>query len=163
MILYHGSNVGITEIDLSFSKRGKDFGVGFYLNDNLLQAKKMAKRTTSRMAAGEATISAFEFDETCLQTHSDNLKIKIFEDYSVDWAQFVLENRKNKTEKSTHGYDIVIGPIANDTVGVQIRRFIMGFLNIEDLIKELRFNEDRAIQYFFGTEKALSLLKPTSL
>lgn len=74
MILYHGSNVGITEIDLSFSKRGKDFGVGFYLNDNLLQAKKMAKRTTSRMAAGEATISAFEFDETCLQTHSDNLK-----------------------------------------------------------------------------------------
>lgn len=160
MILYHGSNVEITKVDLSFSKRGKDFGVGFYLNDNLLQAKKMAKRTTLRMATGTATISAFEFDETCLQTHPDNLKIKTFEDYSVEWAQFVLNNR---TEKSTHGYDIVIGPIANDTVGVQIRRFTMGFLSIEDLIKELRFNADRAMQYFFGTEKAISLLKPTSL
>ena len=27
--LYHGSNVEIDKIDLSFSKRGKDFGCGF--------------------------------------------------------------------------------------------------------------------------------------
>lgn len=33
--LYHGSNVGIKHIDLSRSKRGKDFGQGFYLNANL--------------------------------------------------------------------------------------------------------------------------------
>ncbi|MCM1041744.1 MAG: DUF3990 domain-containing protein [Bacteroides sp.] len=162
MILYHGSNLDIKSIDLSFSKKGKDFGIGFYLNDNLLQAQKMAERTTSRMATGTATVSAFEFDETCL--HAPNgLNVKIFEDYSVEWAQFVLENRKNKTGESPHPYDIVVGPIANDTVGVQIRRFLMGILSIEDLIKELRFNADRAVQYFFGSEKAIALLKKISL
>lgn len=28
--LYHGSNVPIEQIDLSRSRRGKDFGKGFY-------------------------------------------------------------------------------------------------------------------------------------
>ena len=37
--LYHGSNVAIEQIDLSRSKRGKDFGQGFYLNANPDQAK----------------------------------------------------------------------------------------------------------------------------
>lgn len=31
ILLYHGSNVAIEKIDLSRSKRGKDFGQGFYL------------------------------------------------------------------------------------------------------------------------------------
>ena len=31
MILYHGSNVEVNEIDLNRSEVGKDFGVGFYL------------------------------------------------------------------------------------------------------------------------------------
>ena len=44
--LYHGSNVVIEQIDLSRSKRGKDFGQGFYLNLNPDQAKAMAIRTT---------------------------------------------------------------------------------------------------------------------
>lgn len=32
--LYHGSNVEIKTIDLSRSRKGKDFGCGFYLNPN---------------------------------------------------------------------------------------------------------------------------------
>ena len=34
MILYHGSNVEIRQIDLNKSARGKDFGKGFYLSEN---------------------------------------------------------------------------------------------------------------------------------
>ena len=44
--LYHGSNVAIVQVDLSRSKRGKDFGQGFYLNANPDQAMEMAARTT---------------------------------------------------------------------------------------------------------------------
>ena len=36
--LYHGSNVDIEKIDLSLSRKGKDFGCGFYLNANKQQA-----------------------------------------------------------------------------------------------------------------------------
>lgn len=42
--LHHGSNVGIDTIDLSLSKRGKDFGQGFYLNPSYSQALEMAPR-----------------------------------------------------------------------------------------------------------------------
>lgn len=41
--LHHGSNVEIDAIDLSRSKKGKDFGQGFYLNPNYNQALEMAE------------------------------------------------------------------------------------------------------------------------
>ena len=43
MILFHGSNIEIDEIDLSKSKPGKDFGKGFYLSDTEDQAIEMAR------------------------------------------------------------------------------------------------------------------------
>lgn len=157
MTLYHGSNVYIEKIDLSLSRKGKDFGCGFYLNANKQQAMDMAIRTANRMKSGKPTISAFTFDESILT--SNKLNIKIFNDYSVEWAEFILMNRKNTSDTPAHLYDIVIGPIANDTVGVQIRRFIMGYISIERLIEELKFRGNHSVQYFFGTEAAINLLK----
>ena len=42
MILYHGSNMAIRQIDLNKSKPNKDFGRGFYLSENETQAIEMA-------------------------------------------------------------------------------------------------------------------------
>ena len=159
--LYHGSNVAIEQIDLSRSKRGKDFGQGFYLNANHDQAMEMAVRTTRFLNEGAATLSCFEFDED--EAANSGLNIKIFPDYSEEWAEFVVMNRKNNSDVPAHPYDIVIGPIADDTVGVQIRRFIMGYLSASALVEELRFKGDHAVQYFFGTPKAIQLLKRIEL
>lgn len=159
--LYHGSNVDIEKIDLSLSRKGKDFGCGFYLNANKQQAMDMAIRTTNRMKTGKPTICAFTFNESILT--SDILNIKIFDDYSVEWAEFILMNRKNVSEIPAHPYDIVVGPIANDTVGVQIRRFIMGYISIERLIEELKYRGNHSVQYFFGTEAAIHLLNKVEL
>ncbi|MDE5663018.1 MAG: DUF3990 domain-containing protein [Muribaculaceae bacterium] len=160
-LLYHGSNVAIEQIDLSRSKRGKDFGQGFYLNANPDQAIAMATRTTRFLNEGIPTLSCFEFDET--EASKIGLNIKIFPDYSEEWAEFVVMNRKNDSDVPAHTYDIVIGPIADDTVGVQIRRYIMGYLSASALVEELRFKGDHAIQYFFGTQKAVQLLKRIEL
>ena len=159
--LYHGSNVAIEQIDLSRSKRGKDFGQGFYLNTNPDQAMEMAARTTRFLNEGTPTLSCFEFDEE--EAVKNGLNIKVFPDYSEEWAEFVVMNRKNNSDVPAHPYDIVIGPIADDTVGVQIRRFIMGYLSASALIEELRFNGDHAVQYFFGTPKAVEFLKHIEL
>ena len=159
--LYHGSNVAIEHIDLSHSKRGKDFGQGFYLNANPGQAMEMAVRTTRFLNEGVATLSCFEFDED--EAKRNGLNIKIFPVYSEEWAEFVVMNRKNNSDVPAHPYDIVIGPIADDTVGVQIRRFIMGYLSASALVEELRFKGDHAVQYFFGTPKAIQLLKRIEL
>lgn len=155
--LYHGSNVVIEKIDLSRSKRGKDFGQGFYLNDNPNQAKAMAIRTTRFLNEGQPTLSCFEFDEE--GAAKEDINIKIFLDYSEEWAEFVVMNRKNNSGIPVHPYDIVIGPIADDTVGVQIRRYIMGYMSASTLVEELKYRGDHAIQYFFGTSKAIKFLK----
>ncbi|MDE6395978.1 MAG: DUF3990 domain-containing protein [Muribaculaceae bacterium] len=159
--LYHGSNVSIKRIDLSRCKRGKDFGQGFYLNANSDQAMEMAVRTTRFLNEGIPTLSCFEFEED--DAVRKGLNIKIFPDYSEEWAEFVVMNRKNDSDVPAHPYDIVIGPIADDTVGVQIRRFIMGYLSASSLVEELKFKGDHAVQYFFGTPKAINLLRRIEL
>ncbi|MDE6032682.1 MAG: DUF3990 domain-containing protein [Muribaculaceae bacterium] len=159
--LYHGSNVAIEQIDLTRSKRGKDFGQGFYLNANPDQALEMAVRTTRFLNEGVPTLSCFEFDED--DAIKTGLNIKVFPDYSEEWAEFVVMNRKNDTEIPAHPYDIVIGPIADDTVGVQIRRYIMGYLSASALVEELKFKGDHAVQYFFGTPNAVNILKRIEL
>ncbi len=160
-LLYHGSNLPIEKIDLSRSKRGKDFGQGFYLNANPEQAQAMAVRTTRFLNEGQPTLSCFEFDEE--EATKEGLNIKIFLDYSEEWAEFVVMNRKNNSDTPIHHYDIVIGPIADDTVGVQIRRYIMGYMSAAALVEELKFKGDHAVQYFFGTSKALKFLKRIEL
>lgn len=156
MILYHGSNQRIESIDLSLSKRAKDFGHGFYLSIDLQQAQKMADLTCFRTGCGVPTITSFQFDERIL--HQDVLKVKIFNGYTEDWANFINLNRRNHTFTQKHPYDIVIGPIADDTVGVQIRRFMMGYIDIHRLVKELSYSGGVTIQYFFGTERAIKYL-----
>lgn len=76
--LYHGSNISIDTVDLSFSRRGKDFGSGFYLNPDRQQAMEMASRTTQRMLEGKPIVTTFLFDDTLLKDNSP-LNVKIFE------------------------------------------------------------------------------------
>ena len=156
--LYHGSNVVIDKIDLCLSRKGKDFGCGFYLNPNESQAREMAVRTAQRLQEGTPVVNAYLFDDSLLMEDSTVLSVKVFENYSEEWAEFILMNRRNMSSTPAHPYDIVIGPIADDTVGLQMRRFIQGYISIDRMIEELRFQKT-AVQYFFGTEKAVSYLK----
>ena len=157
MKLYHGTNVEFNEIDLTKSKVGKDFGCGFYLSANREQAMELAKRKTEQSGEGEPKVYEYEFDEGLLQ--DNKLLVRDFGEYSREWAEFVLANRKNRTRDSVHPYDVVIGPIANDTVGFQIRRFTSGIIDMERFIQELQYMKGISFQYFFGTEKAIRQLK----
>ena len=156
MILYHGSNVEIGRIDLSLSKVGKDFGRGFYLSADREQARELAERKTEQLGEGSPTLNAYEFDLECLDC--PELRVLRFEDYNREWAEFVLKNRRNRTRAQAHDYDIVVGPIADDAVGYQIRRFTSGLIDMDKLLEELKYMKGRTMQYFFGTEKAVRCL-----
>lgn len=97
------------------------------------------------------------FDEKALQ--DTRTKVKIFEDYSVEWAEFVVANRFNPTKEIIHDFDIVYGPIADDKVGVQIELFTDQLIDMQTLIQRLKYMQGITFQYFFGTEKAISLLQ----
>lgn len=157
MILYHGSNVKIEVPNLEKSKPYKDFGRGFYLSADKNQALRMAEQKTLQLLIGEPIVSEFEFDETLLQ--SNELKVKIFEDYSIEWANFILQNRDVHNQHPIHEYDIVYGPIADDGVTFQLRRYQAGTISIDELVKELQYAKGITFQYFFGTTLALEKLK----
>lgn len=154
--LYHGSNVSIEVIDLNKSQVAKDFGCGFYLTEDKGQALKMGQNATIRFLFGEPIINTFLFDERNLLDGS--LKFKCFEYYTEEWAKFIYQNRCNRSRIQTHEFDVVYGPVADDKVGVQLRRLMEGYIDISTLVKELKF-ERRTFQYFFGTELAISKLK----
>lgn len=73
-------------------------------------------------------------------------------------AEFILMNRNNSSDVPAHHYDIVVGPIADDGVGTQIRRLSRGFITFDAFLEELKYCKV-SIQYFFGTENALKYLK----
>ena len=75
-----------------------------------------------------------------------------------EWAEFILMNRNNSSDVPAHHYDIVVGPIADDGVGTQIRRLSRGFITFDAFLEELKYCKV-SIQYFFGTENALKYLK----
>lgn len=155
MKLYHGSNTFISKIDLSLSKPNKDFGQGFYLSDDLNQAKAMAWRTVERNGIGEPTVTTFEFNEKNLSDTS--FKIKIFDTYDEEWALFVM---KNRYENVRHEYDIVVGPIADDRIGLQILNYHNDNIDLPTLVRKISFKGELHPQYYFGTKKAIELLKP---
>lgn len=153
MILYHGSNIKIDVIDLDKSKPNKDFGKGFYLSEDENQAMEMA-RFKSLTLGGEPIVSKFEFDEQVLC--NSLLNVKIFKEYSEEWADFVFANREGEI---TDNYDIVYGPIANDKVGLQIRKLKDGSIDKQEFLFRLKYMKGITYQYFFGTQTAVSYLK----
>lgn len=156
MILYHGSNIAIDIIDLSKSKPNKDFGKAFYLSEQKQQAEEMAVFTVERFG-GEPIVTTFEFDETWL--NNAQLCYMSFNEYSIEWADFILANRDADTETNIHNYDIVYGPIANDSVGRQIFNLKEGYIDFEEFMKRLHYMKGITFQYAFCTPKAIEKLK----
>ena len=159
MTLYHGSNTDIEAIDLTRGLRHKDFGKGFYLTPERATAIRMAQKK-ARLFGGTATLITYEMDDTALQS---DLKVKIFpEKACVEWLVFVDANRDRKTIAPIHNYDIVVGPIADDGVVLQLTNFREGIYTPEQAALQL---QDKFLdqQYYFGTEQALSFLHKTNV
>lgn len=155
MILYHGTNKAFDAIDLTKSKPNKDFGQGFYLSKNYSQAMEMAKTKVEQLKSGSPIVLTFEIDDEQL----GQLKVLHFDAYTLDWAKFILMNRQNETKEPMHDYDVVYGPIANDKVGVQLWKFESHMIDLDTFANNLHRMEGITFQYFFGTERAIQLLK----
>ena len=153
--LYHGSNVLIEKIDLTRSHPDKDFGKGYYLTDIRTQAEAMSIRRVRIAGEGEPTLTVYSFDES--QLHSPELRVKVFDEPTEEWALFVLSNREASLTGYTHDYDIVIGPIADDGVAFQLDRYTRHMITLATLVEELTYRKLNR-QYYFGTERALQTL-----
>ena len=154
--LYHGSNQEIGEIDLSLGLPDKDFGQGFYLTHLRHQAERMALSKCSRSQGKTPTVTVYEFDEE--EARRQKFRIKVFDKPTEAWAKFVNDNRHASRTGFTHQYDIVIGPVANDSMATQFRLFEEGYITLRQLASKITFPKDNS-QHFFATERAVSLLR----
>ena len=156
MKLYHGSNVAFDRVDLGKCRPNKDFGRGFYLTPDYEGALHMAYRTARRFGGGQYVMS-FEFDESRL---ADSVTRR-FDAPTVDWALFVMANRRSERQAEDHNrdnrYDMVVGPIADDDLALLFRQFERGLATAEMLAREMRFKQ-LTFQHSFHTRQALAAL-----
>lgn len=111
MILYHGSKEIVKFPEIRKAEFNKDFYFGFYCTKYQKQAERWAIRY------GKAGyVNKYEY------TPNDNLNCLIFEKMTEEWLDFVVACRYGKS----HNYDIVEGPMADDTIYNYIQNFIDG-------------------------------------
>ena len=151
MILYHGSDVEVKSPKIIKSEKGRDFGCAFYLTPIKEQAERMAKRKQRMNKSSSAIVSVFEWDEKEIS----GLKYKLFKNPDLEWLDMIIECRTNPS--FSHGYDIVEGKIADDSVGETILFVIDGIIKKEDALERLKFQKINS-QVAFCSEESLKLL-----
>lgn len=160
MILYHGTNCVVDKIDLNKCRPYKDFGRGFYLTTIKEQAEKMAQRV-SRIYGGKPVVNVFRYDSVV----DNRINIKRFDAPTEEWARFVINNRNGENSvgdnNSDNKYDIIIGPVANDDLALLFRQFSNGMIEIDTLIREMKYKK-LTDQYSFHTARALRFLTKES-
>ncbi len=157
MILFHGGTQVIEHPIVITGDQGRDFGFAFYATDIRDQAERWARRRAryrSRVAVGEikGIVCEYEFDETSVA----ELFVKRFPEPSLEWIDFVVANRSDTSFR--HGFDIVVGKIANDRVGETISYVVQGVMRREDALERLRFQHINN-QFAFCTERAIDRLR----
>lgn len=111
MILYHGSNEAVEFPEIRKARFHKDFYFGFYCMKYQEQAKRWAIRY-----GGKGQINKYEY------LPNPKLNYLVFHEMTEEWLDFVIACRGG----SSHQYDIVEGPMADDTIYNYIQNYMDG-------------------------------------
>ena len=134
MLLYHGSYIGIPEIDLDRCFSGLDFGRGFYLTSSYEQAYhyvQLSVRKAIRIGTVSEDFNPDDGQISVYKFHYDpNILAYYFQGASVEWLHFVAANRKKdlfpQLIKKYSTIDIIGGKIADDQTARTLQRYISG-------------------------------------
>lgn len=143
MKLYHGSNVEVVSPKIISNGFYKDFGYGFYCTVLEKQAKRWA--LTKR---NSHIVNVYQWKNSNL-----DLRILKFDEMNEEWLSFVVDCRTGKS----HNYDIVEGPMADDTIWNYVEDYIKGEISQMAFWELVKFRYPTH-QIVFCTEKALENL-----
>ena len=137
MEIYHGNTVIVKQPEIKIEKYNKDFYFGFYCTVMEQQAIRWATRF------GEGIVNVYEYEP------DDSLKILKFEKMTEEWLDFIIACRSG----TPHEWDIVEGPMADDTIYNYIQEFQDGKISREAFWVLAKFRYP-TYQICFNTEKA---------
>ncbi|MFI3237538.1 MAG: DUF3990 domain-containing protein [Lachnospiraceae bacterium] len=142
MTLYHGSTEIVEYPDIRIAKFNKDFYFGFYCTKIESQARRWATRYS-----GKGIMNAYEY------TPDEKLKVLYFESMTEEWLDFIVSCRLG----NSHDYDIVEGPMANDTIFNYVQNFVDGKISRAAFWELAKFKKPTH-RISFHTVKALTTL-----
>lgn len=142
-ILYHGSNVEVVYPEIRMTRYTKDFSWGFYCTNNYRQAYRWADRRSLK-----GIVNIYKY------TENQELSILRFPEMTDEWLDFIAECRSGKS----HPYDIVEGPMADDTIWDFVNAFMSGRISRNVFWEYARFKHPTH-QISFHTINALRCLE----
>ena len=137
MKLFHGSILIVKQPIILKEQRLLDFGKGFYTTTNQNQAERWATIKRKRLIKKTKSIVAIYQIPKDLFSNK-KYKIKEFTKADAEWLDFVFNNRKID---KPHKYDIVIGPVANDTLYATLSLYEAGILTKKETIIRLKVHK----------------------
>ena len=143
MILYHGSKEIVEFPEIRIQRFHKDFYFGFYCTIFPEQAIRWAVRFD-----GVGYLNEYQY------VPNASLNVKKFSEMTEEWLDFIAACRTGKS----HDYDIVEGPMANDTIFNYIQNFADGKISRTAFWELAKFKKPTH-QISFHTAKALTTLK----
>lgn len=144
MRLYHTGFHEIQTPDIHYGRKNADFGQGFYLTDDMEFSRRWAKERK-----GFSTIcNTYELD-------TEGLRIKEL-NRDEEWFSYIYKNRNHMPDEWL-SYDVIIGPIANDTIYDVMGIITSGFLSQEESLRLLQIGPSYR-QITIKSEKAVSQL-----
>ena len=142
-ILYHGSAQIVEFPEIRTAKYNKDFYYGFYCTLMPEQAKRWATRFT-----GKGILNEYRY------IPDSELKILQFPEMTEEWLDFIADCRLGKP----HSYDIVEGPMADDTIFNFVQDFVDGKISRAAFWELARFKKPTH-QISFHTARALTTIE----
>ena len=150
--IYHGSIEEVKRPEIRHPNHSLDYGSGFYTTTSFEQAKRWVERKMNDKDVSVGYVNVYELDDNVLK----DMKSLFFEKPTEEWVNFV---RRNRTDREfSHDYDIVYGPVADDSVYTQFMLYEGGIISMSTLIQELKTYK-LVDQYLFHTEKSLLAIK----
>ena len=143
IIIYHGSTQIVEYPEIRVAKYNKDFYFGFYCTMMPEQARRWATRFT-----GKGIINEY------LYRPNEKLKTLIFPEMTEEWLDFIASCRLGEP----HTYDIVEGPMVNDTIFNYVQDFVDGKISRAAFWELAKFKKPTH-QISFHTAKALTTLE----
>jgi len=152
MVLFHGAKEELVgEPSILYSESRKDFGKGFYLGESFNQSASFV------IGYPNSSIYIFDFDKS-------NIKIKEF-NVSTEWMILIayfrgrLEEYKNskmvlKLIDDIKKYDVIIAPIADNTMYTTLDDFISGKITDLQCLNALSANR-LGMQYVFLNDEVI--------
>lgn len=140
---YQGDNKVLDEPKIYLDGSYKDFGYGFYCTNFEKQAKRWALTKKNKHV-----VNVYSY------TENKNLNCLIFKEMSDEWLDFVVSSRQG----ISHDYDIVEGPMADDTIWNYVDDFARGLISRTAFWELVKFKYPTH-QIVFCYEAALKCLE----